>query len=80
MREREGGSSTIPIWTRHSLLLELYGETAFHTPPPFPQTKEAGCGPDFFSKKVRAKCKISPKNNKRSEYVLRVREGFEQND
>jgi hypothetical protein len=36
------------------------GETAFRTPPPFPQTKEAGCGQGFFSKKVRAKDTISP--------------------
>ena len=36
------------------------GETEFRTPPPFPQTKEAGCGQGFFSKKVRAKDTISP--------------------
>ena len=36
------------------------GETAFRTPPPFPQTKEAGCGQEFRSKKVRAKDIISP--------------------
>ena len=36
------------------------GETAFRTPPPFPQNKEAGCGQGFFSKKVRAKDTISP--------------------
>src|SRR3989344_8270280 len=36
------------------------GETAFRTPPPFPQKKEAGCGQGFFSKKVRAKDTISP--------------------
>ena len=36
------------------------GESEFRTPPPFPQTKEAGCGQEFFSKKVRANAKITP--------------------
>ena len=36
------------------------GETEFRTPPPFPQKNEAGCGQNFFWKKVRAKDTISP--------------------
>src|SRR3989338_3486519 len=36
------------------------GETEFRTPPPFPQKKEAGCGQEFRSKKVRANAKITP--------------------
>ncbi|PIR96967.1 MAG: hypothetical protein COT91_03855 [Candidatus Doudnabacteria bacterium CG10_big_fil_rev_8_21_14_0_10_41_10] len=36
------------------------GESEFHTPPPFPQKNEAGCGQEFRSKKVRAKVKIMP--------------------
>ena len=36
------------------------GESEFRTPPPFPQKNEAGCGQEFFSKKVRANAKITP--------------------
>src|SRR3990167_7612133 len=36
------------------------GESEFHTPPPFPQKNEAGCGQEFRSKKVRANAKITP--------------------
>jgi len=39
------------------------GETEFRTPPPFPQKNEAGCGQNFFWKKVRAKDTISPPKN-----------------
>jgi len=35
-------------------------ESEFRTPPPFPQKNEAGCGQEFFSKKVRANAKITP--------------------
>jgi len=51
------------------------GETAFRTPPPFPQKKEVGCGQDFFSKKVRANVRITPPNetcselNRRSDFA-----------
>src|SRR3989339_2259607 len=43
------------------------GESEFRTPPPFPQKKEAGCGQEFFSKKVRANAKITPPNETLSE-------------
>ena len=36
------------------------GESEFRTPPPFPQKKEAGCGQEFFSKKVRANDIMTP--------------------
>ena len=46
------------------------GEIAFRTPPPFPQTKEAGCGQDFFSKKVRAKDTISPQKTQTAQTIV----------
>jgi len=50
------------------------GESEFRTPPPFPQKNEAGCGQEFFSKKVRANAKITPPNEALSE--LRKRSDF----
>src|SRR3989338_3131051 len=50
------------------------GESEFRTPPPFPQKNEAGCGQEFFSKKVRANAKITPPNETCSE--LRKRSDF----
>src|SRR3990167_8325055 len=49
-------------------------ESEFRTPPPFPQKNEAGCGQEFFSKKVRANAKITPPNEALSE--LRKRSDF----
>src|SRR3989338_3289811 len=50
------------------------GESEFRTPPPFPQKNDAGCGQEFFSKKVRANAKITPPNETLSE--LRKRSDF----
>src|SRR3989344_2289073 len=50
------------------------GESECRTPPPFPQKNEAGCGQEFFSKKVRANAKITPPNETLSE--LRKRRDF----